>query len=151
MARGILVLGRFALCLGLFQAAEAVQDCSSGAFKYPDLFGAVFVSLSAAPVRDWKINTTTPEGALIPASGLSFCNVTLLYNHPGQNDNSNVQVWLPLEGWNERFVGVGGGGFAAGKLNGENLAGTVNQGYAGKYPSHPTKSRICHTDRHQQA
>ncbi|OIW33194.1 tannase and feruloyl esterase [Coniochaeta ligniaria NRRL 30616] len=123
-------LGQLVLCLGLCDVSQAVEDCSTGAFTYPDVFGAEFVSLSAAPVEDWKLNTTTPEGALIPTSGLSFCNVTLLYHHPGQNDNTNVQVWLPLQGWNERFVGVGGGGFAAGKLNGENLAATVNLGYA---------------------
>ncbi|KAH8909433.1 tannase and feruloyl esterase [Coniochaeta sp. PMI_546] len=122
--------GQLALCLGLCSKSQAIEDCSTGAFRYPDVFGAEFVSLNAAPVRNWKLNTTTPEGALIPTSGLSFCNVTLLYHHPGQNDNTNVQVWLPLQGWNERFVGVGGGGFAAGKLNGENLAATVNLGYA---------------------
>lgn len=124
-------LGQLSLSLGLWSAYQAAEDCSPGAFAYPDLFGAEFVSLNAAPVRNWQLNATTPEGALIPASGLSFCNVTLLYYHPGQNDSTNVQVWLPLQGWNERFVGVGGGGFIAGQLDGENLAATVNLGYAG--------------------
>lgn len=129
-------LGLAAFLPTLCRLAQAAQDCSTGAFKYPDLFGAQFLSLSAAPVRNWKLNTTTPEGALISTSGLSFCNVTLIYHHPGQNDDTNVQVWLPLDGWNERFVGVGGGGFAAGKVNGENIAATVNLGYAGKYLVH---------------
>lgn len=137
--------GQLALCLGLCSKSQAIEDCSTGAFRYPAVFGAEFVSLNAAPVRNWKLNTTTPEGALIPTSGLSFCNVTLLYHHPGQNDNTNVQVWLPLQGWNERFVGVGGGGFAAGKLNGENLAATVNLGYAGKHVSPDVIAHLTHT------
>lgn len=128
-------LGQLALCLSLCHATQGLGDCSTGSFTFPSVFGAQFVSLNAAPVRNWQLNTTTPEGALIPTSGLSFCNVTLLYHHPGQNDNTNVQVWLPLQGWNERFAGVGGGGFAAGKLDGENLAATVNLGYAGERAS----------------
>lgn len=126
--------GIFALCSCLFGTSWA-QNCNKEAFSYPDVFGAEFTSLDASIVRDWKLNVTTPEGKLIPSGGLSFCNVTLVYHHPGQDDDTNVQVWLPLEGWNERFVGVGGGGFAAGKLNGESLAATVNLGYAGQYSS----------------
>lgn len=145
-------LGQLALGLGFCCVSQAAEDCSSAAFTYPDVFGAEFVSLNAAPVRNWRLNTTTPEGALIPTSGLSFCNVTLLYHHPGQNDNTNVQVWLPLQGWNERFVGVGGGGFVAGKLNGENLAATVNLGYAGNQsPYSSEKLPYSHTHIHKQA
>lgn len=124
-------LGQLVLSVGLCSASPAAEDCSTGAFTYPNIFGAEFLSLNASPVRNWQLNATTPEGALIPASGLSFCNVTLLYYHPGQNDYTDVQVWLPLQGWNERFVGVGGGGFIAGQLDGESLAATVNLGYAG--------------------
>lgn len=126
-------LGHLVLLLSFGLKTFAIENCSTEAFTFPDLFGAQFVTLNAAPVQNWNLTVSTPEGKLIPATGLNFCNVTLLYHHPGQNDDTNVQVWLPLQGWNGRFAGVGGGGFAAGKLNGENLAGTVNLGYAGKH------------------
>jgi len=40
----------------------------------------------------------------------------------------NIDVWLPVDGWNGRFQGVGGGGYAGGSP--QSLAGPVRQGYA---------------------
>lgn len=82
----------------------------------PELFGGHVLSLSAAPVSNYEGN-------------LSFCNVTILYTHPGQNDEINVFVWLPLEGWNERFLGSGGGGYRMREGN-DHLASNLADGYA---------------------
>ena len=123
----------FCALAGIVSIGQAATDCSSGAFSYPDLFGADFTSLTAEAVHSFKYaNTSTPEGKLVRPAGIDLCNVTLQYNHPGQNDTTKVQVWLPLNGWNGKFVGLGGGGFAAGNLDGESLTATVSLGYSGK-------------------
>lgn len=65
----------------------------------------------------------------------SFCNVTVTYTHPGQNDKITVTAWLPDHGqWNERLLATGGGGYSAGGdgyiLSHYALAGGMGKGYA---------------------
>ncbi|MFB9905697.1 tannase/feruloyl esterase family alpha/beta hydrolase [Allokutzneria oryzae] len=57
------------------------------------------------------------------------CEVTVLLTHPGANDRVEVQVWLPSSGWNGRFLGTGGGGFATG-FSAEGVAPAVKGGFA---------------------
>jgi feruloyl esterase len=124
-------LGQLAAILfHCLNTVSAAGTCSKEAFQFPDLFGAQWLNLNATELDNFKLNATTPEGALIPTDGISVCNVTVQYVHPGQNDTTNVQVWLPLKNWNGRFAGVGGGGFTAGNFNGETLAATVNLGFS---------------------
>ncbi len=42
------------------------------------------------------------------------CRVTVVVTHPPAKDQVRVFVGLPLNNWNGRFQGVGGGGFTAG-------------------------------------
>lgn len=48
--------------------------------------------------------------------------------YPGWNDTINAYVWLPISGWNERFVGVGGGGWSTGDV--PDLGPPASKGYA---------------------
>ncbi|EOD42910.1 putative feruloyl esterase b precursor protein [Neofusicoccum parvum UCRNP2] len=96
--------------------AGAAPACSPDAIPTPELFGGEIVSLSATPVSNY-------------AGNLSFCNVTVLYTHPGQDDRINVYVYLPLSGWNERFLGYGGGGYRM-RSNDTILTSNVALGYA---------------------
>jgi feruloyl esterase len=48
--------------------------------------------------------------------------------HPPAGDVVNIDVWMPVDGWNGRFEGVGGGGYAGGFP--QALALPVSQGYA---------------------
>jgi len=71
------------------------------------------VNLIAAPVINYSVpaeqgNPSFPNNL----TGLNFCNVSISYIHPGQNDFINVQIWLPSDDWNGRFMGVGGSGYA---------------------------------------
>lgn len=97
-----------------FSISSPVPDmCTAAALPYPELFGAEIKSLSASIVTNYS-TSLSPLAPHVPVNGTvpEFCNVTIQYTHPGQNDNVNVQLWLPLRNWNGRFMGTGGGGYA---------------------------------------
>ncbi|OJD31955.1 feruloyl esterase b precursor [Diplodia corticola] len=98
-------------------ASAAVTTCSPDAIATPELLGGQVLSITATSEKN---SGGTP----------SFCNVTVQYTHPGQNDTLNVFVYLPAsENWNERFMGYGGGGFRM-RSNDTVLAEEVAKGYA---------------------
>ncbi|KAL6242331.1 hypothetical protein RBB50_010879 [Rhinocladiella similis] len=106
--------------------------CISRSFLYPNLFGAKTLSLTAEMVTDYSMSIEQgqyPSHDARNVKNLSFCNVSLIYTHPGQHDSINVQVWLPLDGWNHRLQGAAGGGFLAG-LNLPSMAGALSDGFA---------------------
>ena len=86
--------------------ATAASLCAPSTFTFPDLFGAQILSLNANLVTNFSesVNkayffnhpSTTVENA-------TFCNVTVSYTHPGQDDHINVAAWLPVGTWNERM------------------------------------------------
>ncbi len=62
--------------------------------------------------------------ATVPA----FCRVEALLQ-PTADSSIRVEVWLPAEGWNGKFVGIGNG-IWAGQLSLSQLAAPVTRGYA---------------------
>jgi hypothetical protein len=58
----------------------------------------------------------------------SFCRVQGVLR-PSQDSHISFEVWLPAEGWNGRFQGIGNGGFA-GSIGYAGLAAAVQAGYA---------------------
>ena len=56
------------------------------------------------------------------------CRVTAVTTHPPVGDRVTIWIGIPMEGWNGRFMGNGGGGFSGGNANGIN--NPVLQGYA---------------------
>ena len=95
--------------------AVETPSCNAKDIARPDVFGTEVTGLQAQEVRGWKpIPPFLLTGVAPPTELLDFCNVTVTYTHPGTNDSINVYVWLPLTGWNERFLGQGGSGWAAG-------------------------------------
>jgi hypothetical protein len=61
--------------------------------------------------------------------GLNICDLIIFLNHEGSNDRVLVRVWLPLDSWNGRFVGAGGGAFY-GSLFDLEFGQAVARGYA---------------------
>ncbi|KAJ4138726.1 hypothetical protein NW768_002593 [Fusarium equiseti] len=77
------------------------------------------VNLPASPTNEWPEN---------PKDTVTLCKVVVQYTHPGWNDTINTYVWLPVSDWNERMVGVGGGGWSTGDV--DDLAAPASKGYA---------------------
>ncbi|KAI7773220.1 hypothetical protein LA080_011507 [Diaporthe eres] len=96
-----------------------------------ELLGAQLSSITTSTLDRYKGGLGwLPEAALIDSEGVTACNVTISYTHPGHDDLVSVQVWLPLAKFNKRFVGVGGGGWSAGEVRTDLRSALASQGYA---------------------
>ena len=94
-------------------------------------------------------NTTITSAHVIPAGGFRtpvsrrppsveiftafdrlppFCRVQAVIS-PSRDSHIETEVWLPVTGWNGRFLGVGNGGYA-GSIGYSRLGEAVNSGYA---------------------
>lgn len=58
----------------------------------------------------------------------AFCRVAGVIR-PSSDSNVKFEVWMPLQGWNERFQGVGNGGLA-GSISYSAMASALADGYA---------------------
>jgi feruloyl esterase len=81
--------------------------------------------------------TAVDAGALVleqgPADPIfkklpAFCRVVAV-SRPTPDSNIKIEVWLPLAGWNGKFMGQGNGGFA-GSISYRGLAIAVRSGFA---------------------
>ncbi|KIY01802.1 uncharacterized protein Z520_01940 [Fonsecaea multimorphosa CBS 102226] len=120
--------------------------CLFSTLPSPSLFGGEILNVTSSLVSNYTAQYWQPPfffNSDPPLYGedsdLSFCNVTVTYTHPGQNDVINVFLWLPLsmsdgvlEGpgdtgpdparhsnggttspsWNGLLLSQGGGGFS---------------------------------------
>ncbi|OTB06207.1 hypothetical protein M426DRAFT_10022 [Hypoxylon sp. CI-4A] len=99
-------------------------------------------SISDANILSFKVQEKPRPSAIIPVvpgserlfrssvpKALTFCEVKVAYYHKGHNETINVQIALPLDGWNGRFMGTGGGGWSAGFF-GESLYSPMDRGFA---------------------
>ncbi|KAI1372816.1 tannase and feruloyl esterase [Hypoxylon crocopeplum] len=110
------------------------QACVPSTFDLA-VFGAEVLSLQASVITNYSVDVPSAYRYTAPSVTLenaTFCNVTVTYTHPGQNDSINAEAWLPIDNWNERFQAVGGGGWIAGRffLSYAGMAGALNDGYA---------------------
>lgn len=117
-------------------ALSLINACAPSTFATPPVvLGTEILSIEATPITSFSTNVPSAYRFTQPsvdAENLTFCNVTVTYTHPGTDDRINVEVWLPVDGWNERFYAAGGGGFAAGRffLSYATMAGALAEGYA---------------------
>lgn len=121
-----------AFLLGRRAIAGRTDFCDRNAFSFPELLGAKLSSITTSVLDGYRGSPGwAPEAALIGPDGVRACNVTVSYTHPGHDDLVSVQVWLPLAKFNNRFVGVGGGGWSAGETGTDGLRSALaSQGYA---------------------
>lgn len=108
--------------------------CSPSAIAPPALLGVEILALSAVPIVNYSIEVPQIYDFNHPAISVqnaSFCNVTVTYTHPGENDTINVETWLPQD-WNGRLQATGGAGWTAGRnvLSPGFMSGAIGEGYA---------------------
>ncbi|KAL6243466.1 hypothetical protein RBB50_009458 [Rhinocladiella similis] len=125
---------------GIAVGVEALKSSTAvacSAIPAPVVLGAKVISIAAAEryntsITNARTGFATPAGLeeVTSVEGINVCDVNVSLTHPGDNDMVNINIWLPLEGWNGRFQGVGGGGWLAGYPGGRALAYPVSQGWA---------------------
>jgi hypothetical protein len=108
--------------------------CAASAIAYPTVFGAEILNLSAHLVLNYSSEVSDQyyfNNPSISVRDIDYCNVTVTYTHPGQNDTINVETWLPMKNWNGRLQATGGGGWVAGRffLSYTAMAGALGNGY----------------------
>ncbi|KAI7181875.1 hypothetical protein D0869_11918 [Hortaea werneckii] len=114
MARKVFLAA--AIASATANVSRASSDCTASSFKDVEAFGTRILNISASTVAAYG---GLPDNEV--------CQVTISLIHPGAGDVVKNYYALPLI-WNERFQGVGGGGFAAGDL--QDLPGQAALGYA---------------------
>lgn len=109
------------------------RSCAS--LTAPDVPGASVVSIQSAERRNFSLPSFGGPGGPPGGGGgataarLNFCDVNVTLTHGDTGDRVLIEVWLPLSGWNGRFLGTGGGGFVAGTF-GQAMAPQVADGFA---------------------
>jgi feruloyl esterase len=110
----------------------ALALAASGAAQAADCAG---LKAKSSPTTEITAATLHPGGAFAMPAGTprsqtlpSFCRVQGVLR-PTPDSQIAFEVWLPAQGWNGRFQGVGNGGFA-GAVGYGDLANAVKAGYA---------------------
>jgi feruloyl esterase len=89
--------------------------CNPQSISIPNPFGTEITNIQAVPIANYSLQSTPIHvWTKSEFTGVDFCNVTVDYVHPGQDNTISVTVLLPqAPAWNGRFVGAGGSGWAA--------------------------------------
>ncbi len=97
----------------------------------PPLYPSAEPARTCESLTGLELAGATVESALAMEAGPTgppHCRVTVIATHPPAGDRITIWVGLPLEGWNGRFLGTGGGGFSGGSPSTLPLA--LSQGFA---------------------
>ncbi|OAQ65869.2 tannase and feruloyl esterase [Pochonia chlamydosporia 170] len=100
-----------------------------------NVFGTQLLNIEAHLITNYSRsvpNLYRPVHPSVEVQNVSFCNVTLSYTHTGQHDEVFLETWLPIGNWNGMFQGIGGSGWAAGRVDVSSggMAGAVGDGFA---------------------
>ncbi|HEX4757216.1 MAG TPA: tannase/feruloyl esterase family alpha/beta hydrolase [Terracidiphilus sp.] len=103
---------------------------------------SILLAVDCSGLKDLKLSDTSItlaqtvtsgelkiEGVQAPMRNLpTFCRVAGLMR-PTSDSEIRFEVWLPEQGWNGRYLGVGNGGFA-GSIGYQQFAGYLKRGFA---------------------
>ena len=108
-------------------AQSACEKLSQTSLAQAKIVSAQTVAVGAFPVPAnlpaWLGSFTSLYKSL-PA----FCRVSVV-GHPSTDSDINIEVWMPIAGWNVKFQGQGNGGFA-GYIDYVAMANAIAHGYA---------------------
>ena len=121
MNRYLTIVGATALAAAAFPVAGAGMACESLAgLSLPD----TTITLAAVV----PAGTFDPPGATPPIA-VTACRVTGSIR-PTADSDIRFEVWMPVAGWNGKFLSAGEGGYA-GAINYGGINGALVRGYAG--------------------
>ena len=111
MARRLLTLAAVGVA-HCHSVSFPVPNCSLKSLALPAIQGIKILATETRSVKNYTF--VNPEVANATAAGFfNFCNVTVIYTHPGWHDTVTLITYLP-EDWNGRFLTLGGAAMAAG-------------------------------------
>jgi feruloyl esterase len=106
------------------QVVVSADDCGCSNLASVAFPGAVITKAECVSGGSF-----TPPGSTQIFSGLPpFCRVAATLK-PVEGSNIRIEVWLPQNNWNQRFLGTGNGG-GAGNINFGPLAAGLKRGFA---------------------
>jgi feruloyl esterase len=108
-------------------AAMLAQQASCDSLKTLSLPNTKITSVAfvqAGPYRSQGRGGQQSAGPQLPA----HCRVTAVLT-PSADSHIEMELWLPTENWNEKFLAVGNGGWA-GSIDTGAMASSVARGYA---------------------
>lgn len=120
-----------AVAVASLRSAVQSEGTSCSDIPQPEVVGAKVASFAA-------MERHNVSGLILRDSDLTFdlvtdlniCNVNVSLRYFEARDTVDFEVWLPLQGWNGRFKGVGGGKWLAGYPGTRGLGIAVQEGYA---------------------
>ena len=129
-----LLLMLAASCPPALRAATPCQGLAS--LKLPDttitaateVAAGAFVADAGGDGGNGNGGAAGRAGRTVFASLPAFCRVAGVVR-PSPDSNIRFETWMPLQGWNQRFQGVGNGGFA-GTISYPAMAAALADGYA---------------------
>lgn len=112
---------------GQVAASESIAGstgCQCGVLAKATFPGATITTAECVPAGSF-----TPPGSKLTINDLpAFCRVAATLT-PTPDSRIRIEVWLPENNWNERFLGTGNGG-GAGSINFGALANGLKKGFA---------------------
>ncbi|OCT49142.1 putative tannase [Cladophialophora carrionii] len=118
----------FACLYFLAIATSVAESTPCDRLTKPTIPGATVISIQSQHLPNASV-LASPPLLNTNVTGLDICSVDIVLSHRDANDTVKVKVWLPSTGWNGRFLGTGGSGYAAGFFE-LSLAPVVTLGYA---------------------
>ena len=129
---GIAVSTGLAIALSACSTPTSAPDSSQNQPRACDASSFADLPLSGANVKSVSVQATrgyTPSGQTAPVQDLpEFCLVKG-EARPSSDSLINFELWVPLEGWNGKFVVTGNGGYSPALRYGD-MAYAIRQGYA---------------------